>query len=261
MNLQLTDKVFIVTGGTSGIGLATSEILTQEGAKVVVLARGTHDTELPYGVDFIQTDITHTKSAEYAVHNTLKLHGRIDGIVNNAAVLVSQPSFSDINDSQWHEVFNLNLYAGIRLIRIVLPILSSNAEGGSIVHVGSEAGRMPDPTIADYAATKAALLSLSKSLSIEYGPLGVRSNVVSPGPTRTALFDAPGGFAEQLAKRFGLDTEAAIEHFIQKERRLPIGHIGRPENVADLIAYLLSPRAQQVTGAEWSVDGGALRQI
>lgn len=260
MDLNLTGNVVIVTGGTSGIGLATTELLTREGAHVVVLARGTTDVALPKGAELFKTDLTDPHAATEAVEAVRARHGRLDGLVNNAAILISQPSFADIDDEQWHRIFELNLHAGIRLIRAALRLLAAAEGGGSIVHIASEAARMPDPTIADYAAAKAALLSVSKSLAIDYGGR-VRSNVISPGPTRTALFDAPRGFAEQLAERFELPPEEAIEHFIQKERRLPTGRIGAPTDIAGPVTYLLSARAAQVTGAEWSIDGGALRQI
>ncbi len=132
---------------------------------------------------------------------------------------------------------------------------------GSPVHVAGEAARFPDTPLVDYAAAKTALLSLSRSLAAEFGPRGIRSNVVSSGPTRTRLWDAPGGFADQLAAQFSLPVQEAVEHFVRDVRGLPTGRLGTPEEVANVIAYLLSPLAVQVTGAEWAIDGGALRQI
>jgi NAD(P)-dependent dehydrogenase (short-subunit alcohol dehydrogenase family) len=144
--------------------------------------------------------------------------------------------------------------------RAAVPAMLDSG-GGSLVHVGSDSARLPEIGNMDYAAAKLPLLALSTSLATEFSPQGIRSNVVIPGPTRTPLYDRPGGFGDQAAELWSTDRERAITRMVTEIRPLLTGRIGQPSDVAQVVAYLVSPLSRQVTAAEWDVDGGALRRI
>jgi len=156
--------------------------------------------------------------------------------------------------------FDLNFHVARRMSRAAVPAMLDSG-GGSLVHVGSDSGRLPEVGNQDYAAAKLALLALSKSLATEFSPRGIRSNVVVPGPTRTPLYDRPGGFGDQAAELWGIDKESAITRMVTQIRPLLTHKMGQPDDIAQVIAYLVSPLSRQVTAAEWTVDGGAQRQV
>jgi NAD(P)-dependent dehydrogenase (short-subunit alcohol dehydrogenase family) len=260
MDLRLTDQVIVVTGAASGIGQATARLLTQEGAVVVGVDRHPVDAGPRARVTAVQADLTDPATPDRVIATVLDRHGRIDALVNNAGGLQARTSFLDITDKQWLAAFDLNFHVARRMSRAAVPAILDSG-GGSLVHVGSDSGRLPEVGNQDYAAAKLALLALSKSLATEFSPRGIRSNVVVPGPTRTPLYDRPGGFGDQAAELWGIDKESAITRMVTQIRPLLTHKMGQPDDIAQVIAYLVSPLSRQVTAAEWTVDGGAQRQV
>jgi NAD(P)-dependent dehydrogenase (short-subunit alcohol dehydrogenase family) len=260
MELQLNDRVVIVTGAAAGIGQATARLLTAEGAVVVGVDRDEVESGLGQEGSVIRADLTDSASAPRIAETVAKRYGRIDGLVNNAGGLQLHTGFLGISEQDWLDAFQLNFHAARRMSQAALPSLLEG-EGGSIVHVASESARLPAVFNPDYSAAKLALLSMSKALAAEFTPQGVRSNIVMPGMTRTPLYERPGGFGDQIAEALGTDRESAIDQVVTTLRPLLTGRIGQPDDVARVIAYLISPLSSQVTGAEWVVDGGALPQI
>jgi NAD(P)-dependent dehydrogenase (short-subunit alcohol dehydrogenase family) len=259
MDLQLTDKVIVITGASSGIGRATALTVAAEGAIPILVARGADKLEKAKAeiegaggaAHLYAADVTDPAAPDRVIAAVLEHHGRIDALVNNAGGVHVRTSFLGTTDEQWLATFDLDFHAARRMSRAAVPAMLASG-GGSLVHVSSDSGRRPEIANVDYAAAKLPLLA------IEFSPQGIRSNVVVSGPTRTELYDRPGGFAEQAAKIWGIDKESAINRMAEL---LLTRRLGQAEDVARVIAYLVSPMARQVTAAEWSVDGGIQRQV
>jgi NAD(P)-dependent dehydrogenase (short-subunit alcohol dehydrogenase family) len=194
MDLQLTDKVVIITGASSGIGRATALLVAAEGGIPVLVARSADklakakaEIEGAGGVaDVHVADVGDPATPDRVIATVLEQHGRIDALVNNAGGLQARTGFLDITDEQWLATFNLNFHAARRMSRAAVPAMLKSG-GGSLVHVGSDSARLPDVGNQDYAAAKLSLLALSTSLATEFSPQGIRSNVVVPldqGPGR-----------------------------------------------------------------------------
>jgi NAD(P)-dependent dehydrogenase (short-subunit alcohol dehydrogenase family) len=260
MDLQLTEHVVVVTGAASGIGQATARLLTEEGAIVVGVDRDPVVSGLGSRGSAVAADLTDPATPDRVIATVLERHGRIDALVNNAGGLQARTSFLSITDEQWLATFDLNFHAARRMSRAAVPAMLASG-GGSLVHISSDSARLPEIGNLDYAAAKLPLLALSTSLATEFSPQGIRSNVVVPGPTRTPLYDRPGGFGEQAAAMWGIDKESAITRMVTEIRPLLTRRMGQPDDIAQVVVYLVSPLSRQVTAAEWSVDGGALRQV
>jgi NAD(P)-dependent dehydrogenase (short-subunit alcohol dehydrogenase family) len=249
MDFQLTDRIVVITGAGSGIGLATAKTFLAEGAKVVAAdldpsAAG----ELSNSVAALTVDMSTPDGAGFVIAEAMRMYGRVDVLVNNVGAFPFRESFLAVSIAEWHELMNLNFYSAVRACRSALPHMVEQGRG-AIVSVASDVGRSPDRFFVDYSVSKAAVLMMSKALSIEFGPAGVRSNCVSPGPTRTPAWDRPGGFGDSLATEYGLDKEAAIDHFAKEVRKLPLQKLGDPGDVARVIAFLASDVSKHVTGA------------
>ncbi|EHN12847.1 3-oxoacyl-[acyl-carrier-protein] reductase [Patulibacter medicamentivorans] len=255
MQLNLNDKVAVVTGGGSGIGLATVRQLAEEGARVVAADLDPSAATAIDGVVGIAGDLSSAEGPVAAVEAAVERWGRIDVLVNNVGIFPYRESFLSVSDDDWRTLLDVNFFSMVRASRAALPHMVRQGSG-AIVSTASDVARAPDPFFVDYGVAKAGVLMLSKAISIEFGPKGVRSNCVSPGPTLTPAWEKPGGFAESLAEEFGLSKEEAIDHFAKEVRKMPLGRLGRPEDVANAIVFLASDAASHVTGADYQVDGG-----
>lgn len=261
MDLALHGTIAVVTGASKGIGLAITRALAAEGAFVVAGARspGPELEELVRGgnVEAVSVDLS-TPTGPGELVAAAAARGGLGIVVNNVGAAHPRlKGFLDVTDEDWITTMNLNLMSAVRTIRAALPTMIV-AGRGSIVTTSSVNSFLPDPTVIDYCASKAALTNFSKALSKEVGPSGIRVNTVSPGPVSTALWLGDDGVAATVARAAGGEAEAVAESVA---KQAVTGRFTRPDEVADLVVFLASDRAGNVTGSDFVIDGGLVTTL
>jgi NAD(P)-dependent dehydrogenase (short-subunit alcohol dehydrogenase family) len=242
LSKELIGQRALVTGGSRGIGAAIAQRLLDAGAKVVVAAR-TRNDDAPAEATFVPDDLTTSEGVEAIAKKATAALGGLDILVNNAGAgrAFLEGSWT-ISNKEWHDSFALNLFAAIRLTNAVLPALRAS-RAAAIVNISSAAATMPFGPLAHYGAAKAALEYYSRTLAVELAASGIRVNVVSPG-----VISTPG--SEEFAKSTpGFSSDAWLQH-------IPLGRIGATEDIAEVVALLVSNRGKFLTGANYRVDGG-----
>jgi NAD(P)-dependent dehydrogenase (short-subunit alcohol dehydrogenase family) len=253
MDLELSGKAVLITGGTDGLGLALAKRLAAEGASVAVCGRdaqrvraaGASLNEIGSEVLAQQADVTSPADLDAFVEAAIERWGRIDGVVHNAGRAAGGP-IQSIDDAAWESDFQLKLMAAVRLTRLALPEL--RATRGSILFTLAISAKAPGGSSEPSSVTRAAGMALMKALSKELAPDGVRANAVLIGLIESGQWvraaDGTGESLEQFYARFA------------KDAGIPLGRFGRAEEFADLGSFLLSPRASYLTGVAINLDGG-----
>ena len=242
--MRLKDKTAIITGGGTGIGLATARAFYQEGAKIILFGRRKEKLEkavekLGDSAIIVQGDMTNNNDLDQLINETLHNFKKIDILVNNAGLFNGAP-LHEISDSQWDEIMDINIRSVFQLTRRVLPAMLSQ-KYGSIIHISSILGLIAVPQVAAYNVSKGALNQFSRSIAVEYGSSGIRSNSICPG---------------LIATDMTADLMKDVELMKEWSKDYPIGRFGKPEDVANACLYLASDESSFVTGITLPVDGG-----
>lgn len=246
------NKVALVTGGGRGIGRAISVLLAAEGASVMVadvLDQDARETlriihEAGGKAAYTQCDVTDAKQVQATVDATVAEFGRLDCLVNNAGIGVTAP-FTELTESDFDRIVAINLKGSFLFLQSAIKQLQAQGDGGSIVNMASIGGVVGTPQFAIYSMSKHGVIGLTKCTALEYAEQNIRINAVCPGPILTPMI-------EETAKQQGLSDVNELA----KEQRVPIGRLGKPEEVAEAVIWLCSDRSSNTTGTNLFVDGG-----
>ena len=255
---EFAGKRTLVTGGTKGMGEAIVRRLAAGGARLATTARSPQPNGRAMEV-FVQADVGTRAGVDRVVRDVMDRFGGLDILVNNVGGS-SAPSGGvlALSDDDWQDTINANLFGAVRLDRAFLPGMLGQ-RSGVIIHISSIQRRLPlfEATLA-YAAAKAALTTYSKGLSKEVGPKGVRVNTVAPGYIETT---AATHLVARLAENAGTTEDVARQRLMDSLGGIPLGRPGRPEEVAELVAFLVSERAASIHGSEYVIDGGTVPAV
>ncbi len=249
---RLDGKVALITGGASGIGAATARAFVEQGAQVVIgdlnaSAGEALAGELGTGAVFTRLDVTNAANAQAAVALAPERFGRLDALVNCAGIGFVG-NLEETPENEWAKLFAVNVTGTFLTCAAAVPVmLAQEPRGGSIINIGSVAGLVAVSRRFAYGATKGAVVALSKSIAVDYAGTGLRCNCICPGTIYSPFVE---GYLDRFHKETKDQTVAELH------ARQPVGRMGRPDEVADLAAYLASDAAEFMTGSEVVIDGG-----
>jgi meso-butanediol dehydrogenase / (S,S)-butanediol dehydrogenase / diacetyl reductase len=248
---ELAGRVAVITGAGSGIGRGIAGVLAREGAELVLTdlnLAAANDAVAEFGGVALEHDVTSWDSAKAVIHRVLDDHGRIDVLVNNAGVSKSVP-FHELDEAEWDRVNDINAKGVFVTTRAVVPHMMGR-RSGAIINISSMVGKEAIPFFVHYCASKFAVIGLTQGLAKELAPYDVNVNAVCPGVVRTPLWEP---LLDQLAENRGISRDEAWQEFVDG---IPLGRPQEPEDIGEVVAFLASARARNMTGQGINVTGG-----